>query len=275
MPAVAGWSKRLAGEETPPRAPGGSEGNCQLLHLIHEGILPETNQKSSRFLSAEPRWAATHSAYSFLPFAGWPRRRNVFGYFPSPQILNVPKSLYQAPSGASGSDSRHNFNSYKSSTVILRSRRRSKRWSRRVGGKSDHWIFGIYSPNVRRASSFLIRFRSAGSEESLNRSASWKNFVFSASLDSIPLSISSTKTRFVLVRRCFAIVRTWCASREGSDTLRRKVFFPIVMGAGYTKMHHFAPKRIEAGATEAIILGFGFALEEGIKHGHQEERNER
>jgi len=39
----------------------------------------------------------------------------------------IPKSLYQGPSGASGSLSRHSFNSYKSSVVIWRSRARSKR----------------------------------------------------------------------------------------------------------------------------------------------------
>src|SRR5690348_2179068 len=158
-------------------------------------------------------------AQSFLPLADCPRRRKVFGYFPSPQTLKDPKSLYQGPSGASGSDSRHSFSRYKSSALILRSRSRSKRWSRRAGGKSDHWILGIYSPNVRRASSFLMRFRSAASEQSLNLSASWKNFAFSASLDSIPLSINSTSTRFVLVRWLLAMVLTRRASREGSETL--------------------------------------------------------
>jgi hypothetical protein len=49
-------------------------------------------------------------AYSFVPLAGWPSRRNVLGYLPAPQILNDPKSLYQGPSGASGSVSRQSFN---------------------------------------------------------------------------------------------------------------------------------------------------------------------
>ncbi len=48
--------------------------------------------------------------HSFSPRAICPRRRKVFGNFPSPQILNDPKSLYHLPSGASGSDSRHAFN---------------------------------------------------------------------------------------------------------------------------------------------------------------------
>jgi len=47
---------------------------------------------------------------SFFPFAACPASRKVFGYFPSPQTLKEPKFLYQSPSGASGSDSRHSFN---------------------------------------------------------------------------------------------------------------------------------------------------------------------
>jgi hypothetical protein len=34
--------------------------------------------------------------HSFCALAGWPRSRKVFGYFPSPQILNEPKSLTQS-----------------------------------------------------------------------------------------------------------------------------------------------------------------------------------
>jgi zinc-finger of transposase IS204/IS1001/IS1096/IS1165/Putative addiction module component len=47
--------------------------------------------------------------YRAFPFAGCPFKRNVFGSAPSPQILNDPKSLYQGPAGASGSDSRHSL----------------------------------------------------------------------------------------------------------------------------------------------------------------------
>src|SRR5262249_33664791 len=53
---------------------------------------------------------ASFRGFSFTPFAACSLRRNFFGSFPSPQILNEPKSLYQGPSGASGSDSRHSFN---------------------------------------------------------------------------------------------------------------------------------------------------------------------
>src|SRR5580692_8423063 len=67
------------------------------------------------------------TAQSFFPLAACSRSRKVFGYFPSPQILNDPKSLYQGPSGASGSDSRHIFSWYKSSAVIFRLDSLSKR----------------------------------------------------------------------------------------------------------------------------------------------------
>lgn len=136
---------------------------------------------SSNFRSdkASTRWRAAKvdaaveraeqlNNYSFLPLAGWPRRRNVLGYFPLPLILKEPKSLYQGPSGASGSDSRHSFNWYKSSALIRRSRRRSNKWSRRAAGKSVYRILGIYFPNVMRANSALIRLRSAGFEVALN-----------------------------------------------------------------------------------------------------------
>src|SRR6202011_6292091 len=79
---------------------------------------------------------------SFFPLAAWPASKKVFGYFPTPQILNEPKSLYQSPSGASGFDSLHALSWYRSSAVILRSRSRSKRWSRSAGGKPLHRILG-------------------------------------------------------------------------------------------------------------------------------------
>lgn len=40
--------------------------------------------------------------YSRLPLASWPDIRKVLGKRPVPQSLNVPKSLYQSPSGTSG-----------------------------------------------------------------------------------------------------------------------------------------------------------------------------
>ena len=86
-----------------------------------------------------------------------------------------------------------------------------------------------------------MRFRSAESEDALSRSASSKNLFFSASFDSIPVSISSTKTRFVLVRRFFAIVRTRRARRGGRDTLWRTRFSVVDMVQLYTTMKHYAP----------------------------------
>jgi hypothetical protein len=49
------------------------------------------------------RSRGTDADYSLLPRAGWPDMRKVLGNRPVPQSLNVPKSLYQSPSGTSGS----------------------------------------------------------------------------------------------------------------------------------------------------------------------------
>ena len=51
----------------------------------------------------------TRRPHNDFPLAACPLKGNVFGSSPSPQILNDPKSLYHGPSGASGSDSRHNL----------------------------------------------------------------------------------------------------------------------------------------------------------------------
>ena len=48
-------------------------------------------------------------AYNATPLADWFFRGNVLGNLPSPHILKVPKSFYQRPSGASGSDSRQSL----------------------------------------------------------------------------------------------------------------------------------------------------------------------
>lgn len=98
--------------------------------------------------------------------------RTSLGTYPRRKILKDPKSLYQRPSGASGSLSRHCLSSYRSSVVIFRSRARSKRCSRSSVGKSDHWILGTYFPNVIRANSFLIAVSSPSSSVARKRSAS-------------------------------------------------------------------------------------------------------
>src|SRR2546427_11756937 len=81
--------------------------------------------------------------YSAFPLAACPVKRNVLGNSPSPQILNDPKSLYQGPSGASGSDSRHSLSLYRSSARICRSATRSNKCCLRLGGRFVHRIFGI------------------------------------------------------------------------------------------------------------------------------------
>lgn len=97
------------------------------------------------------------------------------------------------------------------------------------------------APNVMRASSFLIRRRSAGSVESDNRFASAKNLSFSDALDSRPASIKSTRTRFALVFRVFAMTRTCLARRAGRETLWRTAFSVLAMSQFYTSLHHSAP----------------------------------
>src|SRR5437870_5152481 len=68
-----------------------------------------------------------------------------------------------------------------------------------------------------RASSSLMRCCSSGSVEALSWSANSKNRRFSASFDSSSVSISSTRTRFALVRWIFAKALTRLARREGSE----------------------------------------------------------
>ncbi len=74
-------------------------------------IPADSSRNRSRFLRViEPSSSlGLDDGYSFWPRAGWPRTRNVFGSSPSPQILKEPKSLYHAPLGASGSESRQSF----------------------------------------------------------------------------------------------------------------------------------------------------------------------
>src|ERR1044071_1792931 len=68
-----------------------------------------TAKTARRSRTAAPKYALStrsRTRHSFSPLAGCPRSRKVFGYLPSPQILNEPKSFTQGPSGATGSDSR-------------------------------------------------------------------------------------------------------------------------------------------------------------------------
>ena len=69
------------------------------------------------------------ASYSRFPLADWPDIRKVLGNRPVPQSLNVPKSLYQSPSGTSGSWDFQLASSNRSSIETLRSLTRSRRWA--------------------------------------------------------------------------------------------------------------------------------------------------
>jgi hypothetical protein len=65
-----------------------------------------------------------------------------FGNSPVPQSLNDPKSLYQLPSGASGSDATHSCRSTRSLYLIARSSIRLSRCFRSSSGKLTKRILG-------------------------------------------------------------------------------------------------------------------------------------
>jgi len=73
------------------------------------------------------RWGVNYIYGSFLAMRGLTRNRKVFGYWPSPQSLKDPKSLYHGPSGTSGECMRHSSGANRSSMDILHSLARSKR----------------------------------------------------------------------------------------------------------------------------------------------------
>jgi len=68
--------------------------------------------------------------------------RTVRGYSPEPHSLNEPKSLYQSPTGATGSDRTHSCKRLRSARGILRSWTRSSRCSHKPRGRSEKRIFG-------------------------------------------------------------------------------------------------------------------------------------
>ena len=67
----------------------------------------------------------------------------MLGKRPVPQSLNVPKSLYQSPSGTSGSCDFQLANSNRSSIETLRSLARSRRWAHFSLGRFSYWILGM------------------------------------------------------------------------------------------------------------------------------------
>jgi hypothetical protein len=106
--------------------------------------------------------------YRDTPLAAWPRRRNVLGYEPCPQILNEPKSLYQSPFGTSGFDSIQRRSSLRSAMLIARSRIRSiKCWRMPSGRLPQFSILGIsrqrpFGPIHRQAASLPLGRRRCG-----------------------------------------------------------------------------------------------------------------
>ena len=85
-----------------------------------------------------PEGATLSGDHSRLPLADCPAIRNVLGNFPVPQSLKVPKSLYQSPSGTSGSCAFHSASSNRSSCETLRSLARSRRWAHFSLGSRSH-----------------------------------------------------------------------------------------------------------------------------------------
>src|SRR6266567_6787363 len=211
----------------------------------------------------------SEAPHSKIPRDSGPRRRSSEGFISQdsegrriharriPPRLNVrPAALYHAPSGASGSDSRHSFSSwYKSSAVILRSATRSKRLaqSRRQIRALN---LRLHSPKVIRASSLFKRSRSAGSVDSVSWVVNEKNRSFSASLDARPVSIKSTSTRLALVFSVFASAFTRFATRAGSETLCRTDFSVLAINSSYTTLHHHASITPDVAALGTNAAGF-------------------
>ncbi len=151
------------------------------------------------------------------------------GNFPSPQILNEPKSLNHALSGTLGFDSIQHRSSFRSPRLTFRSCMRSTKWSRTAAGSRDQvsiWgtVAPTYSPKTKRPSSSPSCFTWPGSLAARNRSASWKNAFSFCCWASIPCSMSSTRTRLSLRSRCLARISTCFAILGGRVTLRRICF---------------------------------------------------
>jgi hypothetical protein len=94
----------------------------------------------SRVLVARKQDAGRQTS---LPRAACPASRNVFGNFPVPHSLKVPKSLNQAPSGTSGSRAFHSASANRSFWETLRSMARALRCAHFCLGSPCHWIIGI------------------------------------------------------------------------------------------------------------------------------------
>src|ERR1039458_8854408 len=140
-----------------------------------------------------------------------------------------------------------------SSNVIFRSRARSKRSSRRSGGKSDYWILGTYSPKVIRANSFLIADNSVWSSVARSRSASSKKRRFSASLASIPAAIRSSMTQFALQFWRLAIFWIFWFSVPERATLLRTALDVDFVTAMNPILHRFTPLRTRLHQSNSLL----------------------
>ena len=169
------------------------------------------------------------TAYSFVPRAGCPGRRNVFGYAPSPHSLNDPKSLYQSPTNF-----RICFNP-QSQLIQIRKGNAAIAHSldqvapQRLGKLGPPLDLWHYLPKTICPSSSPRRSTSFGSVAARKCSASSKNAFSFCFFASIPSSRSSTNIRLALRRRRFAILRTWVATFAGRVTLWRTVLFLDIM----------------------------------------------
>lgn len=87
-----------------------------------------------------------------------PLIRNVFGYSPRPHSINEPKSLYQSPSGATGSDFTQACRRCRSASGMRRSSTRSRRCCYKLRGRSEKRIFGNCVLSKDGANQVLSRF---------------------------------------------------------------------------------------------------------------------
>jgi len=77
-----------------------------------------------------------------IPKGFMPLIRTVFGYLPRPHSLKDPKSLYQSPSGANGSDLTKVCNRRRSESGIRRFSTLTRRCCQKPRGRSEKRIFG-------------------------------------------------------------------------------------------------------------------------------------
>lgn len=87
-----------------------------------------------------------------------PGSRTVLGNSPEPQIMNDPKSLYQSPSGAQGSEFTQSCSRRRSSREIWRSSTSSRMCCHTGRGRLENRIFGNRVLPEDRADQILTSF---------------------------------------------------------------------------------------------------------------------